>query len=132
MKVKKNKKTQVKEFFKKNWKKVAIVGAGATAVVGAITIFVIKAKNGDCDNSLLDKVINGPLHTLDPVTYIVDDNGVRFEMNALLNADGNVSQMAFNDITADEVHKAIEYLNPDVWGINANQHKWDEVIYIMH
>lgn len=131
MKVKKNMKTKVKEFCKKNWKKIAIVGAGVTAVVGAGVIIAAKAKHGDVEGEDILNLLKG-VHALDPVTYIVDDNGTRFEMDALMNPDGKITQMCFNNLTADEVHKAIEYLNPDVWGINANQHKWDEIIYIMH
>lgn len=129
--VKKSYKIKAKEFFKKNWKKIAITGAGVTAVVGAGVIFAAKVKNGNSDGEEILNVFKN-LKSMDPINYIVDDNGIRFEMSGLIDANGNVAQLAFNDVTANEVHSAIEYLNPDVWGVSSDQFKWDEIIFIKH
>lgn len=110
-------KTEVTVRKKRNWKKIALISVGALAAVGGVAALIIKAKNGD-------------VPCLEAVDYIVDDNGCRFEMSSLFNKNGDVAQLAFNDITAKEVYNAVDYLNPDTWGVSADQFKWDEVIFI--
>lgn len=115
---------EMKVMKKRNWKKIAAYTAAGVALIGAGAAFVIKLKNGTVN------VID--LSALKGMSLSVFGDGVGYDATLLWDEEGkNVSQMAVEKMTARDVTKMLDIINPDVYGISMDT-KWDEIIFIQH